>query len=345
MNSRTKKIFANIAFYLVLAIIYSFAIFAVVTKFTNGTIYLFNSRTDVVLTDSMSVRNENHAEYLSDTTQIQPFDMVVSQKITDETELKEKDCVLFHSPNYHNELVVHRIVHVYEEGIQFKVTDATKTTFNNEDVFKLNTAESEVMMGTLDYSKISITAYTSSISTSYLVLSQGKNPVETVVETTSISEGIYQHTISYSRTSTAPFKTFITKGSDIDVYISSIAYEAESTGTLTFNASELNLDESNNYKKLFNAYYLYEIRADKSNSSDGIFERDKLVAKVTNVIPKMGHVVHFIQSLPGIIMLVGLTILITVASFFWNKNVNQKPQLEENKEDKSKDAEPVKKKE
>ena len=329
MNSKTKRIFANIAFYLVLAIIYSFAIFAVVTKFTNGTIYLFNSRTDVVLTDSMSVRNENHAEYLSDTKQIQPFDMVVSQKITDETELKEKDCVLFYNPNYHNELVVHRIVHVYEEGIQFKVNNATKTSFNKEDVFTLAKVEGEVVMGTLDYKSISITAYSSSLSSSYLVLSEGKNVVETNVETTTISDNVYKHVISYSRSSTAPYKTFISNGTDQPVYISSITYESDSVGELTFSASELKLDESNNYKKLFNAYYLYEIRADKSNSSDGIFERDKLVAKVTNVIPKLGHFVHFIQSLPGIIMLVGLTILITISSFFWNKNVNKSSEPKE----------------
>lgn len=323
MNIKAKRIIANIAFYLVLAIIYGFAIFAVATKFTNGTIYLFNSRTDVVLTDSMSVRNENHAEYLSDTTQIQPFDMVVSQKITDDTELKEKDCVLFRSPNYHNELVVHRIVHVYEEGIQFKINNANKTTFVKEDVFTLAKVDGEVVMGTLDYKSISITAYSSSLSSSYLVLSEGKNVVDTNVETTVIQENVYKHVITYSRSSTAPYKTFISNGTDQPVYISSIAYRSDSVGELTFNASELKLDESNNYKKLFNAYYLYEIRADKSNSSDGVFERDKLVSKVTNVIPKLGHFVHFIQSLPGIIMLVGLTILITVTSFFWNKNVNK----------------------
>ena len=324
MTSKKKRIISNIAFYLVLVIIYGIAIFAVTTKFTKGTIYFGNSRTDVVLTDSMSIRNENHKDYLSDTSQIQPFDMVVSTKIKEDTELKEKDCVLFHNPNYHNELVVHRIVHIYEEGIHSSITNATKTNFNNEDVFALISSDSEVMMGALDYTSISITCYTSSLYSSYLVISEGKNVVATEVETTNIGDNVYKHLITYKRSSTAPYKTFISRGIDQNVYISSISYNSESKGELTLNASEITFDESNSFKKIFNPYYLYEIRADKSNSSDGIFERSALESKVTNVIPKLGHVVHFLQSIPGIIMLVGLTILITVASFFWNKSVNKK---------------------
>ena len=61
-----------------------------------------------------------------------------------------------------------------------------------------------------------------------------------------------------------------------------------------------------------------------------MFERKELISKVTNVIPKVGHVTHFLQSIPGIIMLVGLTVIITVASFFLNK-----PAKNKNKDDDS----------
>lgn len=330
MNKKTKRILANIAFYLVLVLIYGVAILALVNKFNKETLYFFNNRVDIVLTDSMSVRNENHAEYLSDTKQIQPFDLIVSKEIKEDTELNEKDCVLFKNPNYNNEVVVHRIVHIYEEGISFKIEQANKTTFNNEDVFSLDALEGEVTMAALDYTSISITAYSTKLSSSYYVISQGKNVVPTTVETTAISDNVYKHVINYTRESSAPYKTFISAGTDEEVYISSITYDSKSQGVLTFNASELTLDENNNYKKLFNPYYLYEIRADKSNSSDGVFERKELISKVTNVIPKVGHVTHFLQSIPGIIMLVGLTVIITVASFFLNK-----PAKNKNKDDNS----------
>ena len=325
MNSKTKRIFANIAFYLVLVLIYGVAIFALINKFNKETLYFFNNRVDIVLTDSMSVRNENHADFLADTKQIQPFDIVVSKEIKDDTELNEKDCVLFKNPNYNNEVVVHRIVHIYEEGVSFKINNAEKTTFNNGEVFSINALDGEVTMATLDYTSISITAYSTKLLSSYYVISQGKNIVSTTVETTTISENVYKHVINYSRESSAPYKTFITAGTDEEIYISSITYDSKSQGILTFNASELTLDENHSFKKLFNPYYLYEIRADKSNSSDGIFERKELMSKVTTVIPKIGHITHFLQSIPGIIMLVGLTVIITVASFFWNKNINKKP--------------------
>jgi len=49
------------------------------------------------------------------------------------------------------------------------------------------------------------------------------------------------------------------------------------------------------------------------------------------VIPKMGHVVRFITSIPGVIMLVGIGVLISVASYFLSKNKKDEPIIE-NKE-------------
>lgn len=323
MKLSKKTLVLNITFYVVIALIYGVVIFALIVKFNNGTIYLFNKRVDIVLTDSMSERNKNHEDYLSDTTQIQPFDMVVSEAIKEDTEIKEKDCVLFKNPNL-NKLVVHRVVNVYEEGIAFEVEGGKKESFNNEEMFSIEKVDGKITMGTLDYRSISITAYSPQEYSVYFVIMQGKNPVETTVETTKLSEGIYKHIVSYTRDTLSPFKTFIYEGTDQDLYISSITYVSDSQGTLTFNATDFTPNESGNYKKMYNPYYLYEIRADKSSTSDGIFERDIIEAKVTGVIPKLGHVIHFIQSIPGVIMLVGITIIIAVASFFWTKNAVKK---------------------
>ena len=324
MKVNKKKLALNIVFYLVLAFIYAVAILALFIKANNGTFYVFNKRVDIVLTDSMSERNANHADYLSDTTQIKPFDMIVSEGIKEDTEIKEKDCVIFKNPKMNNKVVVHRVIGVYEEGILFKVDNARKETLNNEEVFSLETSEGRVTMESLDYRSITLTAYSHVLDSVYFVILEGKNPVATTCETTKISDDLYKHTISYTRESTIPYKTFISSGTEHDVYLSNIVYDSESQGVLTFSGSELTLDASNNYQKRFNSYYLYEIRADKSSTADGFFLRENIDAKVTRIIPKLGHVFHFLQSIPGIIMLVGLTIIITLASFFWTKGTPKK---------------------
>lgn len=326
MAANKKKIISNIVFYTVLALIYLIAAFSVITKFTGGTVYIANTRMDVVLTDSMSVRNENHADFLADTTQIQAFDIVISDKINENTELKVKDCVLFKNPNYYNETVVHRIVNITEEGTAFKVINCDKRTFNNEELIYLDYINGEISMAAIDYSKIEIVSYSSEIAPVFYVISEGPNPVDTKVTSTLVKEGVYKNVITYERDSRAPRKTFISPGTDKDQYIASITYTSDTNGEYKFTASELVVDTNHSYSKLFNPYYLYEIRADKSNSADGIFERDALISKVTAVVPKLGHVIHFIQSIPGLITLIGLAIIISLASFFWTKSSKKEAQ-------------------
>ena len=329
MTKKTKKVISNVAFYTALALIYLIAFFAILTKFNGGSVYLGNLRADVVLSESMSVRNKNHEAFLEGTTQIQKMDMVVSEKINDNTELKVKDCVLFNNPNFHNELVVHRIVDITAEGVALNVNSGEKKQFNNEDVLYLNPQNGEVIIQAIDYTKIQLVCYSKEELASYYVLLLGKNVEQTTCEDTQIAEGVYKHVITFQRTSSAPIKATFVPGTYSDVYISNITYTTVSKGDLVFYGSEFVPDESNNYKKLFDPHYLYEIRGDKSNSSDGIFERDILQAKVVGILPGLGHVVHFLQSIPGLITIIGLGIIITLASYFWTANEKKKVKLVE----------------
>lgn len=324
MTLKTKKIISNIAFYLALVIIYGFAIFAIITKFSGGSIFIGNTRMDVVLTDSMSVKNEHHLDFLEGTTQIQPFDIVVSEKINENTKLEVKDCVLFKNPNLGNKTVVHRIINITENGIEFKVNNFLKEKINDLDAFSfISPTSGSVTLSVLDFTNVNIVSYSYS-STSYISLMVGPN-VETVnVQTELIKDGLYKHQTSFSRISSAPNKTSIVSGTDAKEYITDISYTSKSKGTYTFNASELNNEATNNYRKLFGPYYLYEIRADKSSTADGIYEREALISRVHTVVPKLGHVIHFIQSIPGLITLIGLALIITLASFFWTKNAKKK---------------------
>lgn len=353
-----KKLISNIIFYVVLAFFFGVAVFAIVTKLNGGAIYLFNNRVDIVLTDSMSVRNEHHLDFLEGTQQIQPYDMVVSETINANTELKVKDCVLYRNPNY-SKPVVHRIISISEQGTEFKVNQYQKKTFNNEEVVSLDPLYGSITMAILDFKDIEIVAYTPVEYSSYFVLLQGKNAVETTVETTNVSTGVYRHVIKYHKDSSSPYRTTIAPSNDREMYIASVNYKSFSSGNLTFKASELD-GSKNTYKKLFNGYYLYEIRGDKANAADGFYPLESLISKVNVVIPKLGYIAYFLQTLPGIFMMVGLALVIAVASFFWTKPdkkdkggnkeemvpvegevVDNPPEVEEDKKpDKDKESDP-----
>ncbi len=330
MTAKTKKIVSNIFFYLALAIIYGIAIFAIITKFTGGSLFIGNTRADVVLTDSMSEKNENHLDFLEGTTQIQRFDIVVSQKIDDNTELNVKDCVLFKNPNMGNKTVVHRIINITEQGTSFKINNFIRDKVNNEEVYYyISPTSGSTTLSVIDFTEVKVVGYSYS-STCYLQVMVGSNIVESMVNSTALEGGLYKHEVTYNRTSSAPNKTTILSGTDKREYISSVTYTSKTKGTFSFNASELPQDSSSNFSKLFNSYFLYEIRADKSNTADGIYERSSLISKVNMVIPKIGLFFYFIQSIPGLITLIGLALIITLASFFWTKNEKKKQLMASN---------------
>lgn len=335
MTTRKKKIILNVIFYVFLAIIYSFTIAALITKFTGGTMYFFNSRVDVVLTDSMSSRNKNHLDFLEGTTQIQKMDMVISEKITDNTVIEVKDCVLFRNPKLNNQTVVHRVIDVIEEGYSFSISLCEKTTFNDMPMTLLidnpdHSDTGEIYLSSLNVTDVVIEAYTAELNSSYLVFFLGGNPYDLSAETTKISDNVYKHVLTYARTSSAPQSTKIALGTDKPVYISKITYTSKTKGDFVYDSSELVVKEDKSYSKMFDSRFLYEIRADKSAASDGIFERSQIFSKVKGIIPKLGHIVHFLQSIPGMIMLVGLAIIITFASYLMTKSVKKTPKISEN---------------
>ena len=57
--------------------------------------------------------------------------------------------------------------------------------------------------------------------------------------------------------------------------------------------------------KYYHSYFLYEIRGDKSNTSDGIFKKEELISKVVNVIPnynfaeQVGNAIYYSQEING----------------------------------------------
>ena len=332
MTTRKKKIITNIIFYTLIVLIYSFVLFGVITKFTGGAVYLGNNRMDVVLTGSMSEKNEAHLDFLEGTVQFQPYDIVVSSTINKDTELFVKDVVMFRSPNYHNQLVVHRIVNIEETGNKLTITRLAKKKVNNQDMMML-VETGLIRLTALDFKKIEIEAYTEKEYDTYLIMQSNAQPVTPIVETTKISDNLYRHHIYYEKNNNYTYVSVIGNYSlSQTVYIASVTYHSDSKGATTITADDVTPDDKGNVEMFLYPYNLYEIRADKSYSSDGKFTIEQLISRVHTVMPKLGHVIRFLQSIPGIIMMVGLAIIITVASFLLNRE-DKRQKLESSNND------------
>lgn len=334
MTNRNKRIITNIIFYTVLAIIYIIGIYAVVTKLNGGVVYLGNIRFDTILTDSMSERNPETADFLKDTTQLQVYDMVVSEKINDDTSLNVKDCVIFNSRSL-GKSVCHRIVSISEEGIEFTVKSGSLVDEKRAGKQLLSlTPGGTIRLGLSDFTDVEIICYSPQLYENgyyavYLPSKQEPEPYEIVTEKI---DNYYKHTITYHREFTKTSSNTIRCMNVYEKYIEKVTYKSYSKGEFIFNATDFVPDESDNYKKYFDSRYLYEIRADKAAASDtdGVYYRKDLTAKVINVLPKLGYVNRFLLSIPGLILIIGLVVIITVASFFLSKGQKKKVKLDAN---------------
>ena len=134
-----------------------------------------------------------------------------------------------------------------------------------------------------------------------------------------LESGYYEHTMVYERTATYPVKLSIHRSLMQESYITSWSIECDKTKNFTVIPEDyVPTVEKSNYK-FFNSYFLYETRGDKAKDSDGIFERNVLISRVTAVAPKLGYFVRFITSIPGIILIIGLAIIFTISAYFYNR--------------------------
>lgn len=113
-TSKKKVKVVNIILNVICVLIFTFAAYELILKFTNNSIYLFGVRSDVVLTNSMSFKNEDPRVQLfleGHDDQLQRGDLVYSTKVKKDTELNVYDIVLFINKD-NNKLTIHRIVDI-----------------------------------------------------------------------------------------------------------------------------------------------------------------------------------------------------------------------------------------
>lgn len=121
LQKRLKKRKAwNIISWILAIFIFVIVGFEIFMKFRSEPIYLFGYRQDVVLTDSMASVNQSDEEvkeFLKGREdRLQVGDLVFSTKITNETEIKVYDVVLFKNLANSGRLTIHRVVDIYYDA-------------------------------------------------------------------------------------------------------------------------------------------------------------------------------------------------------------------------------------
>lgn len=275
------------------------------------------------MTDSMSERNSEYADFLEGTTQYQVYDVVVSHKVGADDVLNIKDVVLFKNPEMGNRTVMHRIVGRTEEYDTLKTLEVDKELFEGNDVLSFRGYGSRISLTELSIHSIELDILSDHAYNDDYSLSIGMQRYKGEVESTK-ADNYYRHHLTYYHNTDAAMISSIYKSSYNSGYLSSVKYTLNSGKTFEFKASDYITSEEP-FEKHYNIRYLYEIRGDKSNTSDGTkFRNSDIYSKVDNVFRKLGFVTRFLTSIPGIIMFIGLAIIITITSYFWNKKFNKK---------------------
>ena len=108
----------DIVSWILVGILFIIAAFGLFLRFRRNQVYFFGKRYDAVLSKSMATVNEVIREDYEEkgwTNQFKKGSLLVSTKITEETELKAGDIVIFINPDS-NKITAHRIVSVGYNG-------------------------------------------------------------------------------------------------------------------------------------------------------------------------------------------------------------------------------------
>lgn len=323
---KSRKIVNKVLTYSLIGFLFFVVIMSLVYKLTKKPFYFFNTRYDVVLTDSMSVKNKEYEEFLNGhDDQIQAFDFVVSEKIDEETKLDVYDIVIFEHPTIGTDM--HRVVDIKDIGETFTLDHLSKETFNEQEMIQFDSPSSAIFLTSeFIFSDIEIVTY------STVPFDSGEyyfniNDIEVEVSAVSSLEGsVYKNVISHHRNSLAPAKFSITKKSyETFSYFASIRLYGDKKECLI--TPEL-VEGSEKQELMVNISQRYLIRGDKANTDDGWYSRDKIDAKVTRVVPKFGYVVRFLSSPYGTILILGVAMIPIIYWMIFDKKKKQKEQNE-----------------
>lgn len=305
---KTRKIANNILSYSLIGFLFLVVGVSLLYKSIGKPFYFFNRRYDVVLTDSMSSKNEEHLDFLEGhDDQIQAFDFVISEKVNDSTKLNVYDIVIYDNPRIGTDM--HRVIAVEDVGDTFELNNLKKDQFNGKEAFSFYSPASSIFLNTdFMFSKIEAVTYSSEpydVSEYYFNINSQEVSIE--VYSIQLLDGSYMNTISYERNSTAPAYFSVTKKSyEFDshfAYIKLYGVNEECKITPEIISGE------EKQEVMFNITQRYMIRGDKAKTDDGWYKISDIDSKVIRVIPKFGYVTRFLSSPYGTILILGIAML------------------------------------
>lgn len=321
MKSKKRRIF-EITGYVVVGLFFTLAVVGLIIKFNKGTLYIFNNRADVVLSNSMSVKSEKYKDFLEGhDNQIQKNDLVISSTIDSEENLNIYDIVLFNSPLLGT--TMHRIVgkELYNKD-SFSLDLVNTCNYKGENVIQLPEVGSQITSDdTISFNEVKLVVYSpNQYSDGYSFVAQN-NLMSTEVKTEE-KEGFYKHTIIARRDSSAPTKFLL-------VHKNYFSYEEDYIVNFSMNAArgEININansitstgETGSYYYETNWTYKYVIRGDANEDDDGKFTIDSIYSKVHTTIPKVGAIIRYLSSIWGIVLLIGLSVIIVGTDFYLDR--------------------------
>ena len=333
VGKNKKKLIINIILYVISGLLLSLTITGIIIRLSsNGSLYIFDNRIDVVLTDSMSSKNEKYIDFLKGhDNQIQPFDLVVSRKVHSERELEVYDIVLFNNPGIGVD--THRIV---AKDLISKDTltsvNARYATLDGHDGVCLYEKTSSIISSAVVLKEMTIVTYFQGDNVdNHFYFSTKMSPL--VPEVTSVREekGILT-TYKFKVDNKTAGYVVIDHQNEYDyskeIIVSCDIVTQSGNETLNLN-KEYTVAKGSDLVGSFNRVFEYETRGDKSNTSDGKFRIESIISEVTVIVPKLGYVVRYLTSVWGIVMFTSIGVIIIVFDII-SSRMRKKEKLKEN---------------
>ena len=330
-----KKVF-NVLSYIFIGIVFTLSLVGIIIKANGGTLYLFKTRADVVLSGSMASKNEEHLDFLEGhDNQIQKMDLVFSKKVEKDEDIEVYDIVLYKNPILGT--TMHRIVGKNVESEEaFYLYRTSFKEFNGVNAIIVPEWLSEIRTSSMSYTGFDVTIINQEDNVDKYRFTDGYESFAVEVTTTQIGD-YYEHHISKKGIEPHQRMFLINHKVDFDGsndYIMSVSVDTESSQYVA-TADKFTLIEENKYKYTAHTNYVYDIRGDAlKDNDDGRFTVEDIYSKVTFVVPKLGYFVRFITSVYGMILLIGLGFITIGANFILERDKIKQQKQQNNDENK-----------
>lgn len=315
------KKFLNILSYVGVAVFFLFALVCAIAKFNGAKFVLFGRRYDVVLTNSMSEKNEKYKDFLKGhNDQFDAFDLAVSKKIESPEDLHVYDVVIYKDRTVGTNM--HRIVDIVEDGHdEIRYEKAVKASVDSVNGICLPVLSSKVEFSDIAFKDAELKVYT-------------KLTEKVQHYNFSIINETIKPKISYTKSGSGMIVTYKIHKDDLGKGLLTIShsktfdYSKEVILSLTVDATggQISSTAKNVSAKgddllgIYNRDYWFEIRGDKSSTSDGVYKFTEIEAKVVKNIRNGGYFVRFLNSIWGGIMFILLGFLIITMQLITNRS-------------------------